>query len=364
MRSSYWMALGVTLAATAWIASGQLGARDAAPDAKRAETAAGDQRAAQLAAVRVMASEATLTDRLVLLRGRTEPSRSVTLRSETIGRVAVVAADRGARLAAGDLVVQLAEDDRAARLAEAKGLLNQREVEFRASQTLSERGYRPDNQHAAARALADAARAQVARIELDIRRTQIKAPFKGVLDKRAVEVGDYLKEGDTIATLVDLDPIIVVGALTETDRGKVADGQVGRARLATGQELVVTVRYVASNADAATRTFRVELESPNADLRAVGGVTAEIVIPVERILAHKITPALLTLDERGVIGVKTVDEADVAAFHPVEIVGDGPDGMWVTGLPAKTRIVTVGQEYVRAGQKVRPVVQGAAAAKS
>lgn len=360
MRSSYWMAFGVTLAATAWIASGQLGARDAPGDGGKAPAAKVEAASPALAAVRVRTAQASETQRLVLLRGRTEPNRTVTIRSETIGRVITIGAERGARIAEGALIVRLAEDDRAARLAEAKALLAQREAEFRASQALSERGYRPDNQHAAARAQLGAARALVARIELDISRTEIKAPFRGVLDKRAVEIGDYLKEGDTIATLVDLDPILVVGFLTETDRGKVKEGQVGRARLATGKELAVKVRYLAAAADAATRTFRVELEAPNPDLSAVGGVTAEITIPVERVLAHRITPALLSLDERGVVGVKTVDESDIARFHPVEIISDGPEGMWVTGLPDTARIITVGHEYARPGQKVRPVPDDAA----
>ncbi|MGE0718404.1 MAG: efflux RND transporter periplasmic adaptor subunit [Alphaproteobacteria bacterium] len=356
MRSSYWMALAVTVGAIAWVASGQLAGGDEPPRKPAAATTE-----APLPAVRFAWSDASPRERNVVLRGRTEPNRRVTVRAETIGRVAAVAAERGQRVASDTTILTLAEDDRPARLAEARALLAQREVEFRASRALAERGFRADNQHAVARAQLDSARALVARIELDIRRTTIRAPFAGVLDKRKVEVGDYLKEGDPIAEIVDLDPVIVVGFATETDRGHIRDGQKGAARLATGQELAVAVRYVAADADAATRTFRVELEAPNPDHAIVGGVTAEITIPVERLAAHRVTPALLGLDEKGVLGIKTIDGSDTVAFHPVRVVGDGPEGMWVTGLPDRARIITVGQEFVRPGQRVRPVPMTAAA---
>jgi multidrug efflux system membrane fusion protein len=61
--------------------------------------------------------------------------------------------------------------------------------------------------------------------------------------------------------------------------------------------------------------------------------------------------SVLTLDDDGVLGVRSV-EGDTVAFHPVTIVRDTRDGVWVTGLPARIDIITVGQEFVIAGQKV------------
>lgn len=351
------MALAVVVGATAWVASGLLpgAGGEAEPTAKPPATLE-----APIPAVRVATSNAVSRPRLIVLRGRTEPNRSVTIRSETIGRVTAIRAERGRHLAEGERLVELADDDRSARLAEARALLSQREVEFRASRTLSERGFRADNQHAVARAQLDAARAMVMRIEVEIGRTVIKAPFAGVLESRAVELGDYLQEGDTVGVLVDLDPLIVVAHLTETDRARVRVGQTATARLATGEEVATRVRYLSANADNATRTFRIELETANPEGKLIGGITAEILLAVEDISVHRITPALLALDERGQVGVRTVDGEDKVEFHPVRIVEDGSEGMWITGLRQSVRLITVGQEFVQAGQKVRPVDAGAA----
>ncbi|WP_374445400.1 efflux RND transporter periplasmic adaptor subunit [Stella sp.] len=352
MRSSYWMALAVMAGAAAWVVSGQMAGGGPSPAADRPPPPAAEPAPT---AVRVVESVAAARARRVVLRGRTEPNRQVVLKAETMGRVATIDVDRGRRVSEGQRIVELAEDDRPARLAEARALLAQREVEFRASRTLAERGFRADNQHAVARAQLDAARAQVMRMEVEMRRTGVRAPFAGVLEARRVELGDYLKEGDPVATVVDLDPVVVVAHLTEIDRAHVRLGQTGRARLANGREVEARVRYLAANADPATRTFRVELEAANPDLAVIGGLTAEVLLAVEEVMAHRITPALLALDEQGMVGVKTVDAADRVAFHPVRILEDGPDGMWVGDLPERARLISVGHEFVRTGQTVRPV---------
>ena len=65
----------------------------------------------------------------------------------------------------------------------------------------------------------------------------------------------------------------------------------------------------------------------------------------------KVTPAMLALDESGNLGVKTLDE-DLVEFIPVQLVKAEQDGVWLTGLGEKVRIITIGQGFVRNGDKV------------
>ncbi len=148
MRSSYWLALAVVVGATAWIASGQITGNGGTVEPAKAPAAI---QAPPAPAVRVVPSDAQDRERRIVVRGRTEPNRQVVLRAETMGRIAAINAERGRRVVKDQPIVELAEDDRPARLAEARALLTQREVEFRASRTLSDRGFRADNQHAVAR---------------------------------------------------------------------------------------------------------------------------------------------------------------------------------------------------------------------
>ena len=276
------------------------------------------------------------------------------LKVETAGRVIEIAAQRGARVDAGDLLVRLARDDRDARLDEALALVNQREVEYFAAQALAEKGFRAETQLAEAMALLEAARAALVAVEDDIAKTTIEAPFAGVLEARFVELGSTLQAGDAIGRLVDLDPLWVVGNVTEREVAGLREGETAWARLVTGGDLEGRVVQIATVADPETRTFEVTLEVANPGLRQRDGLTGEIHLPGTLGQAHLVSRAVLVLNDEGVIGIRAVDDSDTVRFHGAEIAGDGPEGVWLTGLPEILRLITVGQDFVKAGQSVRP----------
>ncbi len=258
--------------------------------------------------------------------------------------------------------------DREARLAEAAALLEQRRIEYDAARKLSDKGFQSQTRLAEARADLEAARAQQRRIALDIERTEIRAPFGGVLQTRAVEIGDYVGIGDPVATFVDLDPLIAVAEVSEREVSGVERNAEGTVRLVSGETVSGPLRYVSAVGAEGTRTFRIEVELANPDSRLPAGMTAEVRLPVRTVPAHAMSAAVLTLDDEGIVGVKSVDADNVVRFDPVEVVADGANGLWVAGLPPELRLITVGQEFVLPGQTVIPVpedaVPGAAEAVS
>lgn len=365
MKSSYLIAFVIALAATVWLASPHIGlfpgnAKNAPdPDAVSAESPAIQEKAVMRVQVRHSVAESR-TNALVLT-GQSEASRQATLRAETSARVVAVEAGEGAAVKEGDVILRLAMDDREAALGEAQTLVKQRQIEYRAASKLSTKGYQTQTRLAETKTNLQAAIARLRAVELDIERTVIRAPFDGVIQTRLVEVGDYLGIGDPLALIIDLDPLIAVARVSEREIGGVEVGGEGKVRLVTGDTVDGKVRYVSSVASEGTRTFRVELEIENGANRLAAGLTAEIRLPIEAVPAHLITPAVLTLDDAGVIGVKTVDTGNIVRFHPVQLVSDGPDGVWLSGLPAETTIITVGQEFVLPGQEVVPVPEDNAA---
>jgi multidrug efflux system membrane fusion protein len=104
-----------------------------------------------------------------------------------------------------------------------------------------------------------------------------------------------------------------------------------------------------------TRTFRVEVELPNPDGKLRDGVSADIRIPVKQLKAIHISPGILVLDDAGTVGVRVVIN-DVVRFYPIQIIEDGPDGMWITGLPEHANVITVGQQFVNNGERVKQEV--------
>ena len=358
MRTSHILAIVLAIGAIAWVLSGQLGG---APPPDAGTDRAAQEEAGALAQVRVAPSTSQDYTVTLTVTGRTAASRELALRTETAGQVETLAVKEGDYVAQDALLVQLASDDRDERLERARALVEQRQIQADASAELAESGWRAETTDAGARADLQSARAELAAIKLDIARTIITAPFSGALESLDVEIGDVVDVNTQIGTLYDLDPILVVGAVSEREVGALRLGQQGSARLITGDTVNGTLRFIGKVAEPETRTFRIELEVANPEHTVPAGLTAAIALPLATIKAHFVSPAALSLADDGTLGIKIVDEEDIVRFVPVTIVADAADGIWLAGLPETATIVTVGHDYVAAGQKVDPLlVEGSA----
>ena len=343
------IAVALAVAVVAWMASGSKSSDQAAPLAASTSEDAGLQQ------VQVSLQRAEAVVRNVTLYGRTAPARSVELKSETKGRVVAIGSARGDQVDVGDVLVRLDERDRAARLNEARATVYQRKIEYEAQKPLLEDGYITEGQLAAGAANLERARAELRRAELDLQYMTIRAPFDGAVQDRYVEVGDYLDVGDPVARYIDDRTLIVTASIAEQDVAAIRDQSTAEAVLITGETVEGRIRYIAPVAQEATRTFTVELELDNSEGLLPAGVTAELNVPAGAVLAHKISPAVLTLDDDGVLGVKVVDEADEVVFHPADVVKSSSDGVWIAGLPERAAVITVGQGFVRSGERVATV---------
>jgi multidrug efflux system membrane fusion protein len=352
-RHKSWLMSGsIVILVVLWLASGQV-SNDNPEPASRAEPIAAV--GAPKNAVRVRTQSAEEVMRTIVINGKTEPARIVELAAETDGRVEFIGAKRGASLERGDIIVRLDERDRSARLAQARALVRQREVEYEARERLKSESYVSEAQLQEAFALLETARADLTRAELDLEYMTVRAPFAGALQSRMVEIGDFVKRGDPIATYVDNRTIIVSANVSEFDAQAVEVGETAEARLATGEVVHGRIRYVAPVADEATRTFTVELEVENRDGQLRAGGTAELRVPAEVVLAHRISPSLLTLDDAGNVGVKIVNDQGEVEFVVADIALSSYDGVWLAGLPETATIITVGQGYVAPGSVVAAI---------
>jgi len=354
IRGSVILATVIAIAAVAWIASGQIGET---PATASQTPPPGVQEALTPSPTRVRVRDLTADHYVahVISSGQTEASRIITVRAETAGRIVETPAKKGAYLRSGDLIVRIDQADRPARLAEAKARIVQREMEYNAASQLAAKGFQSETIRAGARAELEAAKAERRSIEVDLARTSIIAPVQTVLDDRVVEIGDYVSVGDPIATIVELDPLLVTANVTERQAPLVEVGMPAKVRLSNGDAILGIVRYVSAIANEETRTFRIEIEIDNSSNRYGQGLTAGIEIDLPPVLAHAVSPSIFRLDEQGRMGVMTVDAENRARFSPIVILGVDARGTWVRGLPDSVRVITVGQELIDDGETVEPV---------
>lgn len=291
----------------------------------------------------------------IRVRGQTKAFRLVDVRSEVSGRIIATPVIRGARVAAGDVLCEIAVDSKAADLQEARSRAQQAQLEFDGARDLQERGLQSRVGMAQLKTALDAATAAVKRAEIALAKTKITAPFDGIMESREVEVGDLMDMGGKCASLLDDTPMLLIGLVPEQDVGKLFLGAPVRANLITGETVEGKVTYISRAGESNSRAYALEVELAPSERPIRQGVTAEIYIAASETQAHLIPASALTLNDEGIVGVKTVDSDMMVHFTAVTVVGENNSinpGIWVTGLPATSVVVTHGQEIVFPGQVV------------
>lgn len=352
LSPAYRSALVILIVVVLWIGSGLFGGSKSTDDAQ-AKTS--DIPRVQVALLHEVERNATIT-----IRGRTQALHAVEVKAEVEGAVQSLHFERGDHVKKGQVLCEIKTNDRIAKLDQAKAMVAQTAKQHDVDLDLAKNGFRSKIQVAQSAAQLEAARAQERTMQLQLANTKMTAPFDGIADDRFVDVGDYMRVGDKCALIIAPEPFLAIGTVSEQQVGQINKGDPATATLVTGETVAGHVRFVASKADDTTRTFRVEVELPNPDAKLRDGVSADIHIPVRQVMAAKISPGILVLDDNGVVGVRTVVNG-VVRFKPVQIISDGPDGMWIAGLSNGTTVITVGQEFVNDGQRVKTVRAGAKA---
>ncbi len=353
MKSSKYIAIGIFVVAVIWLLSGLF---FSGSGENAGEFVVDPSSIAKAAEVRVREIAAQSYADSIVVTGRTNASRIVQIKAKTEGQILSVLKEKGAHIEEQEVLAEIELSDREAKVIEAKQRVVQRQLEYDAVQSLEISGF--NSRETLARTLADLemTRALLTKALIDQENTQIKAPFKGLIYDQEIEVGDFVLIGESMFTIVDMDPIELVVFVSEHNISGIRLGHEATAKFRNGDTVTGKVTYIASVADPATRTFRVEISTPNPDCSIKDGLTAKVWISVEEKKAHKISPSVLSLNAAGEVGLKIVDDQDKVQFIPVTILSDTQDYMWILGLPDKARLITVGQNFVSHGQVVRPVV--------
>ena len=186
---------------------------------------------------------------------------------------------------------------------------------------------------------------------VELNRTEVKAPFAGYIEQ-IVKPGNFLERGQVCATIIQLDPISFIAGVPEYDINKVRIGQNVGVKLVTGQTIKGKLTFVSKSASPDTRTFVVESQIPNPEGSVKDGLTANMTIEIDKVMAHKISPSILLLNDEGKLGIRIVVDNNVAIFKEINILEDSEDGLWVTNIPNIVEIIVQGQGFVEDGQKV------------
>ena len=352
MNASRLTAIGLVAAAGLWIASGHFLPHEAAES--RTTVRAGEAEAKKPFRVAVATTTVVPHSRKLTIAGRTEADKRVTVTARTGGVLTELKVKRGISVYKGEVIAVLSDEAREAQVAQAQAVVTQKRTELEAKRTLILSGTLPRLQLVDLEAQLKAAEAALAAAEAERDRGVVRAPWSGVVHDVAVEVGQaaFSFAGREIASMIALDPMLAGVEVADRQLAGIKVGAIAEARLVTGERTSGKIRFVAKTASPTTRTYRVEIELPNADGSIPDGITTEVVIPLEPVLATRVPRSAVTFSSAGNLGLRIVDANDTVDFVPVGVIEDEQSSMWVIGLPDRSRVIVQGQDFVREGQTV------------
>jgi membrane fusion protein, multidrug efflux system len=353
MKGSRYAAVGLVAAAALWIFSGHLGPHGKGESAAASRPA--EAPAAPLFRVSVMTAEVAPHARQLYLSGRTEAEHKVMITARTNGLLERLSVKRGQAVKEGEIVAVLSDEAREAQVEQATALVNQRKTELEARRKLIDQGTLPRLDGVNLESQFRTAAAALAAAEAERDRGVIRAPWAGIITDVPTVAGQPMSPGKEIAQLVSLDPMLAIVEVSERKLGGVKVGGQANIKLVDGQSAKGRVRYVSKSASATTRTYRVEVAIDNADGAIPDGITCEVKLALAAVEAVKVPRSALTFSSAGELGVRVVNEQDVVAFVPVQVLADGQTQMWVDGIASGARMIVQGQDFVREGQRVAPV---------
>ena len=408
MKKSIFIASFILLLVVGWIGSGQFTNVNAQDDTSVSLSGTEENNTKETivedsgSKVEVKEFNFSQIDQSIELQGQTTHNKKIDVKSETTGNITNISFNRGDKVSKGDNLVtisienrnellnsakkdlerlnkelELNEKNKINRLSQNKELIKLYEIEFASAKQLIDKGLSSksklslasfnlanaradqediminfESQQSSIEAQIASFKSQLKNIELDIQNTLINAPFSGIISDKMIEESEYITPGNTLFTIIDLNPIKIQGYLSEFDVNKINLGTKAVIENTNGIKKIGKISFISPSAETSTRTFEITIEADNGDISFKSGITTKITIAGSELKAHKIPPSILTLLDDGTVGVKAINNESIVVFYPTTSVKDTIDGIWVSGLPDTVNLIITGQEYVSVGESI------------
>ena len=290
------------------------------------------------------------------LYGRTEPNKKMIIKAERAAKVVQLNVQQGQPIKAATVLMRLDEDNLQSRLDHAQALIKQRQLEYDSALHLQEKGHQAKLIVAQKSTQLAQAHADLALLKKHKKNTLITSPISGMLNTTFAEIGDFVQVGDTVAEVLELDPLIVKINVPETVITELAVGQIADVSFLDGSHYQAKVAYIASSSNIGTNTFTVELNLPNPDYKIPAGISATVLLKTQRLAASAISPAYLSLNEQGQSGIYVVENG-VAVFKKANILKSTAQQLWVNSLGEKAQVIVVGHQGILDGYPVEMIAE-------
>lgn len=286
--------------------------------------------------------------------GTLRSNESVIIRPEIAGRISGIHFAEGESISKGETLVSIDDSTHQAELADAQATLNLTERNFKRLNELFQKGSTSARERDEALARMESARAELQLSQARLDKTDVNAPFSGILGLRRVSPGDYVTPGQDLVNLEDIDPLKVDFRIPERFLSSLSTGQRIRVRVDAfpDRSFEGEVYAVDPQIDPAGRSIaiRARIDNPNRELRP--GLFARVRLIVDERPNALVVPEQAIVprgEERYVFRV-----VDAKAVLTAVRIGQRRAGEVeiVDGLSEDDTVITAGQLKIRDGVPV------------
>jgi membrane fusion protein (multidrug efflux system) len=287
--------------------------------------------------------------------GSFQSPETTTVAADVAGLIVYLDAPEGRVVSQGHVLARLDQSVSQAGLQVAEAHEKNAKAELERIRPLFEQGVVPRSQYDNAVAELEVASGQLSEARTRVGKTEVKAPFTGVLSIQRAQMGQYVASGEAIVQITKVNPLKLIFTIPEADATKVrigqrVEGRVGRC----GEAFEGTVQALDPTVDAATRTLAVQALVQNhegmlrpgmsARLHAVVGSAGNIILAPRPALVQQGTRYLMYLvDASGTVSEREVTPGQFL-LDQVEIK---------KGLEGGEQVIVAGHQKVRPGAQVQ-----------
>jgi len=280
----------------------------------------------------------------------------VELQAETDGKIVAILFREGVRVRKGDLLVKLNDADLVATRARAKYRKELAVLRERRLAQLVKQGVARQEEYDIALNELNVQDAEIALTEAQIAKTEVRAPFDGVVGLRYVSEGAFVSAATRVATLQRVDRLKVDFSVPEKYATRIRVGAPIRFTVAGGDRRFDGEIYAMDpRIDTATRTVLIRALCPNPGARLLAGAFASVEMQLEQLDDAILVPATAVvpgLNEKTVFIVRN----GKAERRAVETGTRLESSVHIlSGLVPGDVVITSGLAQMRAGQAVRPL---------
>lgn len=294
--------------------------------------------------VNVMLVKDTAFSNAIDITGTVDANEQVNLRSETAGNITGIYFQEGAHVSKGQLLVKVYNQDQFAALKSVQVQIKLAEQTEYRNRLLLEKEAVSKEEYDTSLSSLNVFQSQADLIRAQIAKTEVRAPFSGVIGLRNISPGGYLSPTSSIATLVNMDPAKITFSIPERYLSLIKTGSKINFTLESSQNnFTGTVYAIEPNLDLTSRSITIRAKTPNPKgfLRAgsfakinltLAQIPKTILIPTECVIPDIKTSKVFVVSN-GVAESRDV-KTDVRTASKIQII-DGlkaGDSLIVSGI--------------------------------